>query len=236
MQKKCCLDGVRKQQQYNMRYYPICLDIQNRNCLVVGGGSVGTRKVITLLNCGADVTVVSPAASAHLQELANNGSIILKNRTFRFSDLAGIFLVCSATDNQDLNRQIHAKAEDLGMLCNVADRPEVCNFILPSIVNRGDLIVAISTSGQSPAFAKKLRKDLEKVFGNEYAEFLKLMGAVRKKLLSRDHRPEAHKHLFEQLINKDLVTMIKAHQYDDINAVLFEILGKVYDFESLTNE
>ena len=219
-----------------MRYYPICLDIQNRNCLVVGGGSVGTRKVITLLNCGADVTVVSPSASAHLQELANNGSVMIKNRTFRFSDLAGMFLVCSATDNQKLNRQIHAKAEDLGMLCNVADRPEVCNFILPSIVNRGDLIIAISTSGQSPAFAKKLRQDLEKVFGNEYAEFLKLMGAVRKKLLSRDHRPEAHKHLFEQLINGGLVEMIKAHQYQDINALLFKILGKGYVFESLMNE
>lgn len=219
-----------------MRYYPICLDIQNRNCLVVGGGSVGTRKVITLLNCGADVTVVSPSASAHLQELANNGSVMIKNRTFRFSDLAGMFLVCSATDNQKLNRQIHAKAEDLGMLCNVADRPEVCNFILPSIVNRGDLIIAISTSGQSPAFAKKLRHDLENIFGNEYAEFLKLMGAVRKKLLSRDHRPEAHKHLFEQLINGGLVEMIKAHQYQDINALLFKILGKGYVFESLMNE
>ena len=219
-----------------MKYFPICLDIQNRNCLVVGGGSVGTRKVITLLNCGAKVTVVSPAASAHLQELARNGSVMMKKRPFRFSDLAGMFMVCSATDDQELNRQIHAEAESLGMLCNVADRPEVCNFILPSIVNRGDLIIAISTSGQSPAFAKKLRKDLEEAFGSEYAEFLKLMGAVRKKLLRQDHRPEAHKHLFEQLINGGLVAMIKAHQYDDINAVLFEVLGKGYDFESLISE
>lgn len=219
-----------------MRYYPVCLDIQNRNCLVVGGGSVGTRKVTTLLNCGAHVTVVSPAASAHLQELANNGSIILKKRFFRSSDLDSMFLVCSATDNQELNRQIHTEAESLGMLCNVADRPEVCNFILPSIVNRGDLIIAISTSGQSPAFAKKLRKDLEKVFGNEYAQFLKLMGAVRKKLLRQDHRPKAHKHLFEQLINGGLVDMIKAHQYEDIDALLFETLGKGYQFKSLMNE
>lgn len=219
-----------------MKYYPVCLDIQNRNCLVVGGGSVGTRKVITLLNCGAHVTVVSPAASARLQELANNGSIILKKRFFRSSDLANMFLVCSATDNQELNRQIHTEAESLGMLCNVADRPEVCNFILPSIVNRGDLIIAISTSGQSPAFAKKLRKDLEKVFGNEYAQFLKLMGAVRKKLLRQDHRPKAHKHLFEQLINGGLVDMIKAHQYEDIDALLFETLGKGYQFKSLMHE
>ena len=219
-----------------MKYFPICLDIQNRNCLVVGGGSVGTRKVITLLNCGAKVTVVSPAASAHLQELARNGSVMMKKRPFRFSDLAGMFMVCSATDDQELNRQIHAEAESLGMLCNVADRPEVCNFILPSIVNRGDLIIAISTSGQSPAFAKKLREDLEKVFGNEYAEFLKLMGAVRKKLLSRDHRPEAHKHLFEQLINGGLVDMIKERKLADINALLFQILGKGFEFESLMNE
>ena len=89
---------------------------------------------------------------------------------------------------------------DRKILCNIADRPKICDFIFPSIVNRGDLIIAISTSGKSPAFAKKMRKDLEKEFGNEYAEFLRLMGAIRNKLLSRNHEPEAHKHLFENLI------------------------------------
>ena len=219
-----------------MRYYPVCLDIRKRKCLVVGGGSVGTRKVLTLLSCRADITVVSPVVTAALQKLADSGSILLKKRPFRASDLEGMFLVFGATDNEALNRQIHTGAERLGLLCNIADQPEACNFILPSIVNRGDLIIAISTSGQSPAFAKKLRKDLEAVFGNEYAVLLKLMGAVRQKLLSRDHQPEAHKPLFEQLLNRNLLALIKDRKYEDINALLLEILGQGYEFEALMNE
>lgn len=219
-----------------MRYYPVCLDIRKRKCLVVGGGSVGTRKVLTLLSCGADITVVSPKVTAQLEGLADNGSIILNKRAFQTSDLKGMFLVFGATDNEALNRQIRTGAERLGLLCNIADRPEACNFILPSIVNRGDLIIAISTSGQSPAFAKKLRKDLEAVFGNEYAVLLKLMGAVRQKLLSRDHQPEAHKPLFEKLLNRNLLALIKDRKYKDINALLLEILGQGYEFEALMNE
>ena len=216
-----------------MRYYPVNLDIKNRKCLVVGGGSVGTRKVITLLDCGAIVTVISPDAAEKLLELAGNGSIRWEKRSYLASDLDGMFLVIGATDDEELNRQISADAEKLNMLCNIADRPEVCNFILPAIVNRGDLVISISTSGKSPAFAKKLRKQLEKQFGVEYAEFLRLMGAIREKLLSEKHEPEAHKHLFEQLIKSDLVEMIKNNRKEDINSLLFDILGHGYEFESL---
>jgi len=144
-----------------------------------------------------------------------------------------MFLVIGATDNPELNRQIHTGAERLGMLCNIADRPEVCNFILPAIVNRGDLIIAISTSGKSPAFAKKMRKDLEKKFGTEYAEFLTLMGGIRTKLLSEDHEPEAHKPLFENLIKRNLVNLIKQRDIAAINSLLFEIFGEGYMFDEL---
>lgn len=216
-----------------MKYYPVNLDIRNRKCLVVGGGAVGTRKVMTLLDCGAKLTVVSNEFSPQLYKLADNGSILLKKRPFQISDLDKMFLVIGATDNPELNRQIHSQAERLGMLCNIADRPEVCNFILPAIVNRGDLIIAISTSGKSPAFAKKIRKDLEKVFGTEYAEFLKLMGGIRNKLLSQDHEPEAHKPLFEKLIQRDLVKMIKDRDIAAVNSLLFEILGEGYVFDEL---
>ena len=216
-----------------MRYYPVNLDILNRKCLVVGGGGVGTRKVITLLDCGAIVTVVSPDISEKLLKLAGNGSITWEKRSYLTSDLDGIFLVIGATNNEELNRQISADAEKINLLCNIADRPDVCNFILPSIVNRGDLVIAISTSGKSPAFAKTLRKELEKQFGVEYAEFLRLMGAIRKKLLSEKHEPEAHKHLFEQFIKSNLVGMIKSNKKEEINSLLFEILGKGYEFESL---
>jgi len=218
-----------------MRYYPVYLDIKDRDCLVIGGGSVGTRKVLTLLSCGANVTVVSTAATEKLHQLSNNGVIKLKERPFQTTDLDDRFLVIGATDNQELNFNIHAEAERRGLLCNIADRPKVCNFILPSIVNRGDLIIAISTSGKSPAFAKKLRKHLEKEFGDEYAELLKLMGAIRKKLLSQDHEPEAHKHLFEQLIERNLVQMLKEGDTESINSLLLEVLGEGYELESLTS-
>ncbi|MBC8200005.1 MAG: bifunctional precorrin-2 dehydrogenase/sirohydrochlorin ferrochelatase [Desulfobacteraceae bacterium] len=216
-----------------MRYYPVNLDVLNRKCLVVGGGSVGTRKVITLLDCGAKVTLVSPDATKKLLELAGNGSITWEKRSYLVSDLDTMFLVIGATNDEELNRQISTDAEKINLLCNIADRPDVCNFILPSIVNRGDLVISISTSGKSPAFAKTLRKELEKQFGVEYAEFLRLMGAIRKKLLSEKHEPGAHKHIFERLISSDLVEMIKNNRKEDINSLLFDILGQGYEFESL---
>ena len=200
---------------------------------MIGGGSVGTRKVKTLLECGANVTVVSIDATEKLKQLSNNGIIKLKERSYQITDLDDRFLVIGATDNQKLNFNIHAEAERRGLLCNIADHPKACNFILPSIVSRGDLIIAISTSGTSPAFAKKLRKQLEAEFGDEYAKFLNLMGAIRKKLLNQDHEPEAHKHIFEQLIERDLVQMLKEGDADSINSLLLDVLGDGYDFKTL---
>jgi precorrin-2 dehydrogenase/sirohydrochlorin ferrochelatase len=216
-----------------MRYYPINLDIQNRNCLVVGGGGVGTRKVRTLLACGARVTVVSLEASRQLHDLATSGEIMLEERSYQSDDLSGMFLVIGATNDEKLNRQISGDADRLNTLCNIADRPEVCNFILPSIVHRDDLVITISTSGKSPALAKKLRKSLENQFGEAYGTLLRLMGAIRKKLLQQAHEPEAHKPLFEQLINSDLIGMIQKNRIDDINALLFDILGEGFKFEEL---
>ena len=218
-----------------MRYYPVHLDIHNRNCLVVGGGAVGTRKVITLLDCGAKVTVVSPIISKRLKDLTPTRAIKLKERPYQPEDLAGMFLVIGATNDETLNRQISQDADRLNTLCNIADRPEVCNFILPSIVQRDNLVITISTSGKSPALAKKLRKLLEIQFGEEYGDFLDLLGAIRKKLLSQAHEPEAHKHLFEQLINSDLIAMIRDNKTEDINDLLFEILGEGYNFKELMN-
>ena len=216
-----------------MRYYPVHLDIQNRNCLVVGGGSVGTRKVATLLDCGAKVTVISPVVSQQLRDFALSGLIKLRERSYQSGDLDGMFLVIGATDDEGLNRKISSDAEHLNTLCNIADRPEVCNFILPAIVQREDLVITVSTSGQSPALAKQLRQTLESQFGQEYGVFLKLMGAVRKRLLSQTHEPEAHKHLFEQLIAADLIAMIREENTEAINALLFDVLGQGYRYDEL---
>jgi precorrin-2 dehydrogenase/sirohydrochlorin ferrochelatase len=216
-----------------MKYYPVHLDIKNRHCLVVGGGAVGTRKVNTLLECGARVRVVSPEPTRQLTKLASEGAITLARRAYRSADLDGAFLVIGATDDESLNQQISNDAALTNTLCNIADRPEVCNFILPSIVQRGDLVITISTSGKSPALAKKLRRKLETQFGQEYAEFLLLMGAIRKKLLSQDHAPEAHKGLFNQLIDSDLIRLMQAGKTEEINSLLYNILGEGYKIEEL---
>jgi len=216
-----------------IRDYPVYLDIMNRKCLVVGGGSVSTRKVMTLLECGAVVTVVSPVVGPELLELAEAGFIRWEKRTYRSSDLDGMFLVIGATDQKEVNHRIFADSEPLNKLCNIADRPEDCNFILPSVVRRGDLVIAVSTSGKSPAFAKHLRKDLENRFGEEYAEFLRLMGAIRKKLLSEGHEPEAHRHLFERLINEGLLERIRKGDRKAANRLLREIFGEQYRYDEL---
>jgi precorrin-2 dehydrogenase/sirohydrochlorin ferrochelatase len=218
-----------------MRYYPINLDIQNRNCLVVGGGSVGARKAITLLSCGAVITVISPQATEELQKLATAGSITLRKRGYRSADLDGIFLVIGATDDETLNRQVSTDAESRNILCNIADRPAVCNFILPSVIHRGDLVVTISTSGKSPALAKKLRKDLESQFGEEYVDLLNLMGAIREKLLRQAHEPEAHKHLFNQLLDNGLLEMIRKGRKEDINRLLVNTLGEEFGYDAFVN-
>jgi len=216
-----------------MRYYPVNLDINKKNCLVVGGGGVGTRKVNTLVQCGAFVTVVSPEVTDALKKLKEKGTIVLEKRPYRPTDLDGMFLVIGATAFDRLNTKIASDARHRNILCNIADQPKDCDFILPSIVNRGDLVIAISTSGKSPAFSKQLKKELEKEFGEEYAEFLKLMGAIRNRLLKSGHEPDAHRHLFKQLIAIGLATLIRNHKIDEINRRLMEILGKGYEFNAL---
>ncbi len=215
------------------RYYPVCLDIAGRNCLVVGGGQVGTRKVKTLVDCQAKVTVVSLSFTEELGLLANKGRITIKEKAYTAIDLEGVFLVIGATSDMALSRQISEDAESRHLLCNIADVPEACNFILPAVVRRGDLQVAISTSGKSPAYAKHLRRKLESQFGEEYAVFLLLMGEIRRALLAAEHEPEAHKNLFERLIRGGLLDMIREKQTTDINRLLQETLGEAFALNRL---
>ncbi len=216
-----------------MKYYPVCLDVSNRDCLVVGGGAVAARKVKTLVECDARVTVISPRFTEQLEKMKRPPAVDLIERPYAASDICGRFLVIGATDDESLNRQISADAERENILCNIADVPDACNFILPSIVDRGDLIVAVSTSGKSPAFARRLRKSLENQFGEEYRDFLRLMGAIRQKLLATAHAPEAHKPLFETLIDRGLLELVRDGKVADINGLLREVLGEGYDYRTL---
>ncbi len=215
-----------------MKYYPIFLDMKDRDCLVVGGGAVGARKAATLERCGANVTIVSKWFSAEC-DCFKASAVCLEKKEYEKKDAKGMFLVFAATNNADLNRQIKTDALTLNVLCNVADAPDESDFILPSIVDRGDLMVAVSTSGSSPAMAKKIRQDLERQFGPEYAKLLQLMGNIRKKLLSSGHAPDDHKQVFHALIGKGILELIEVNDEMNINAVLCDVLGKEYMYQDL---
>ena len=216
-----------------MKYYPIFLDIKGRSCLVVGGGDVGTRKAEMLLDCGASVTVVTIEATETLICLSQNKRITLTRRAYRPSDLDGRFLLIGATNDEGLNQQLSLDAEKRNLLCNIADRPAACNFILPAILRQGDLVLAISTSGKSPAFAKKLRQDLERQFDDAYAVFLDLMGAVRERLLMQQHAPEQHKPFFQKIIDSDIISWIQNRQFEKIDDLFFNLLGPGFAMDDL---
>ncbi len=215
-----------------MKYYPIFLDVKNKACLVVGGGKVGARKAATLAKCGAIVKVVSDHFSVGFNDLKITG-IDLAKKKYEKKDIKGMFLVFAATNNADLNRQIKKDATVLNILCNVADAPKNSDFILPSLVDRGDLVLAVSTSGSSPAMAKRIRKDLEHQFGPEYSRFLILMGNIRKKILSSGHAPDEHRHIFQILIEQGVLELIEANDEIKINKILCDILGKDYTYQNL---
>lgn len=216
-----------------MRYYPVFLDIRNRPCLVVGAGQVGTRKVKGLLKCSARVNVVSPTASDEMKALARVGAITYHARSYQMGDVAGMFLVISATDDEKLNIVIHRDAEKLHIPCNIADRPQLCSFILPAVIQQGDLILAVSTSGRSPALARRIREMLQEQFGEEYGQLLLLMGAIRKRLLAENHAPEAHKSLFEQLLDEGLLQLVRENRYGAIDSLLKKTLGPGFRFDEL---
>ncbi|MCP3922099.1 MAG: bifunctional precorrin-2 dehydrogenase/sirohydrochlorin ferrochelatase [Desulfobacterales bacterium] len=215
-----------------MNYYPVNLDIKNKKCLVVGGGKVGGRKIKTLLKCGAKVSLVSPEISESVLKIENTDLTIHK-RDYKDSDLKGIFIVICATNNEKLNNKISIHAKERNILCNIADQPEACDFTLPSVVSRGDLIVTVSTGGKSPAFAKSIRKELDEMFGPEYADFLTIMGNIRKKLLNESKNPDSHKDIFEKIIQGSLLEMVKEKRVKDIDKLLLDILGEGYIFKNL---
>ena len=167
------------------RYYPAFLDIKNKRCLVVGGGSVAERKVSGLLKAGAAlVTVISPAIKNRLEKEKSRGEIKHLKRRFRETDLKGAFIVIAATDSEEENEKISGLAQRLNIPVNVVDRPGLCSFIVPSTVRRGPLAIAVSTSGTSPAMARAIRKEIEKLYGPEFGTYLKKLNKIRSKAIS----------------------------------------------------
>jgi siroheme synthase-like protein len=183
-----------------MTYYMACLDLRDRDCLVVGGGRVATEKTQGLLACGADVTVVAPEIEP---ELLGSGAAVHRRR-FTDSDVVGRFLVIAATGDRRVNAAVSSAAERQNTLCNVADDPELCSFILPAVVRRGPIVVGVSTGGASPALAQRIRDDVDGFIGPEHAELAERLASLRP--WAREALPtyEARRDYFQRIVAEAL--------------------------------
>lgn len=194
-------------------YYPVFINLKGKRCIVIGGGRVAERKIRSLLKAEADVTVISPEVTPGIKRLASSGRVHLIERTYRKGDLKKAFLVIAGTSSKELHMKI---AGDFKGLLNVVDEPESSSFIVPSVIRRGPLTIAISTSGASPAMAKAIRKEIEKLYGKDFGKYLQWLRKNRKKIISL---PEKRKkkiisrlsspHVIKSLREKKLNSLIK---------------------------
>ena len=183
--------------------FPMFMKLQGRSCLVVGAGKVGEPKVAGLLETGARIRVVAIEATAAVREWAREGKIELELRPYRTSDLDDVFLAVVATSSRALNQRVYKEAQARRVLCNVVDVPDLCDFFYPSIVRRGDLQIAVSTAGQSPSLAQKIRQQLEKQFGPGYAAWVSDLGKTRKFILASDLDREQKLELLHSLASRE---------------------------------
>ncbi len=163
-------------------YYPVYLAIKDRLCVIIGGGQIAEGKIASLLECGGNIRMIAPEVTEDVQDMADSGVLKLEKREYREGDLEGAFVAIAATDDNAVQRRIKAEAERLGVLLNVADVTHLCDFIAPSVVRKGEVTVAISTAGVSPALARKLRETLEVSRDLAYADMASLLGEVRGEL------------------------------------------------------
>ncbi len=182
--------------------FPMFLKLEGRQCLVVGAGKVGEPKIAGLLDTGARIRVVALDASPAVREWARAGRIELDLRAFSPEDLDGAFLAVVAS-SRSLNELIYHEAQRRGVLCNIVDVPDLCDFFYPAVVRRGDLQIAVSTAGQSPSLAQQIRQQLEKQFGPGYAEWVAELGETRKLILASDLDKERKLDLLHSLASRE---------------------------------
>ena len=193
-----------------MSLFPLFLKLEDRKCLVVGAGNIAQSKIRGLLDSGANVRVVAPQANGAVEKWASAGEIVWEARSFEAADLDGAVLVIAATSCSAVNGTIFREAQQRNILCNVVDDPEHCNFYYGAVVRRGQLQVAISTEGQSPALAQRIRRELEAQFGPEYAEWVEELGQIRERLFASGIDPESRRQLLHELASRDAFTERKS--------------------------
>src|SRR5947209_3533883 len=202
--------------------YIACLRLSGRRCVVVGGGPIGLEKVEGLLACDADVTLVAPEAHPELVQLALEGSIRWQQREYESGDLDGALIAIAATGDTDLNVRVFEDAEARSMLVNVVDVPPLCNFILPAIVRTGPLAVAISTAGASPALAKRMKREIGELFGEQYATLAVLLNEARSWAKATLPTYQDRKQFFESIVNgePDPIELIRAGDLEAVRELI----------------
>jgi len=216
---------MHKKKTTSLPYYPIFLNLQGKKCVVVGGGHVALRKVEMLLESGADVTVVSPTLDPGLAQLAKRKTIHPIQRNYKSGDLKGAAIVIAATDIKKTNRKVAEEAKKVKALVNVVDDPEPSDFIVPSFFRKGDLTVAVSTGGQSPALARKVRTKLEETLGNECALLVSLIGDVRRTLKMRGITVDAE--AWQEALDLDpLIQLVRTGRHKKAKSTLLKELTR----------
>jgi precorrin-2 dehydrogenase / sirohydrochlorin ferrochelatase len=206
-------------------YYPVFLNLAERRCVVIGGGSIAEGKVKGLLETEAYVIVISPELTPELKKLAAEEKILHIERGYEPGDVRGAFLAISATDNRAVNEQVWQEAEETGVLINTVDDTPHCNFIAGSIVRQGALTIAISTSGSAPALAVRLKEKMAREFGPEYAEFLELMEKLREPLAARYPDFVERRTRWYALVDSDILEHLRAGRVDLAQKRIKEITG-----------
>jgi siroheme synthase-like protein len=206
-----------------MGYYPVFLNMSGQHCIVIGGGAVAQRRVEGLLAASASVTVVSPAVTQPLAKLAAQGAIKYVTRAYEPGDLAGCNLAFIATDVGDVNQSVFSEACRRGVWINSADDPANCDFIVPSVVRRGDLSVAVSTGGASPALARAIREELETYFTADYARLVQVAGEVRQELKDKSRVVTAD--AWNQALKGELRELVTKNKMAEAKALLLKTLG-----------
>ena len=201
------------------------LDLREQTCVVFGGGRVAERKALSLLEAGANVTVVSPSLTPKLLELSASGKITHLTKTFAEADIEGAALVIAATGSRDVNGEIGRLCRKKQVLVNVAAPPGESSFIVPSVVDRGALLIAISTSGESPALSKRIRLELEKTFGPEYELFLQRMSLLRSRLMGQVQDEAERSRIFQTIVHSEVIDLLREGKLHEADHRIAELSG-----------
>jgi siroheme synthase-like protein len=202
-----------------MRYYPVYLDLKERLALVVGGGVVAEGKIMQLVEADAEVRVVSPSLTPSLASLVDQGVIAWRDGFFQEADLDAARVVISATDDPATNEEVARAAAARGILCNVVDQPELCDFIAPAVIARGRLQISISTGGGSPALAQRVRREIEALIGEEYGELLELASELRREARLRLPDFASRRDLHQAFIASPALELARAGRPEEARAV-----------------